>query len=254
MSAAWPEGVERLILEEAGSTNDEAARLLAEGGGAAWVMARRQVAGRGRQGRAWADPPGNFAATLAMPSSEGPAGLALRSFVAALALREALQAVTGLAGTGPDARLALKWPNDVLLDGGKVAGILLETRGRPYPGLLVGIGVNLVAAPPPDVLEEGALPPVSLAAAAGVRVTPEAVLDALAPAFARRDLVLIERGFGPLRAEWLENAAHLGRPIRARLPGMVLEGLFEGLDEDGQLLLRIDGALRPIPAAEVQFA
>lgn len=275
MRAGWPASVGRLILDEAGSTNDEAARLLEAGEGPAWVLARRQVAGRGRQGRAWTDPPGNFAASLALPSAEPPARLALRSFVAALALREALEAVTGLpspapvqgdAGqgdtgqgdtgrgdTGRGGRLSLKWPNDVLLDGGKLAGILLETRGGARPGLVVGIGVNLAAAPPAALLEEGALSPVSLAAATGLRVAPEALLDALAPAFARREAVLAAQGFAPLRAEWLCHAAHLGRPIRARLPGAVHEGLFEGLDAEGRLLLREATGLRPIPAAEVHF-
>src|SRR4051812_26652041 len=149
---AWPTGVAREILAETDSTNAEALRRAAAGAtGPLWILARRQTAARGRRGRPWSMAPGNFAATLL---DRPPGGLALRSFVAALALHDAMISITGRP-----ALFALKGPNDVLLAGGKLAGILLESG--PAGTLAVGIGVNLAEGPDPATLEPGAAQPVS---------------------------------------------------------------------------------------------
>jgi BirA family biotin operon repressor/biotin-[acetyl-CoA-carboxylase] ligase len=213
-------------------------------------MAHRQTAARGRRGRPWASPEGNFAATLILHPQGGPAGAALRSFVASLALADALRDVTnGKAAT------ALKWPNDVLLNGGKVAGILLESGGSAgrLSHLLVGIGVNLAAAPPPEAVEEGALRPVSVLGETGVAVTPEALLDALAPAFARWEATLATGGFAPVREAWLARAARLGQPVTARTMTETVSGRFETIDATGALVLDTGTARRAIPAADVYF-
>lgn len=246
----WPQGVGRVVLAAVDSTNAEAARRAAAGQGACWILAGEQTGGRGRRGRAWASPPGNFHATLLVRPAGGAAAAALMSFVAALALREALAEVAGTA-----APFALKWPNDVLCNGGKLAGILLESAGAGagLAHLAVGIGVNLIAAPDPAVLEPGALRPVTLLAETGVRVAPARLLDALAPAVARWQARLDREGFAPVRAEWLRHAARLGETIRARTAGEVREGVFEGLDEGGALILRGPRGREAIPAAEVFF-
>ncbi len=243
----WPDGVGRVILPETDSTNAEAARRAAAGArGPMWVLAHRQLAARGRRGRAWVAPEGNFAASLLMPVTD-PASAALRSFTAALALDEALAALTGRAEL-----LALKWPNDVLLRGRKLAGILLETAagGR---ALIVGIGVNLVACPPAEALEPGALAPAALWPETGVRATPGDLLDVLAPAFARWEGVLAADGFAPVRAAWLARAARLGERLTARLPGEVVAGVFETVDAAGALVLHTSTGRRTIYAAEIQF-
>ncbi|MFN3970484.1 MAG: biotin--[acetyl-CoA-carboxylase] ligase [Gemmobacter sp.] len=246
--ADWPAGVGLVVLDRVDSTNAEAVRRMAQA--PVWVLAGEQTGGRGRRGRAWASPRGNFHATLVMRPGGGAGDAALRSFVAALALREALAAVTG-AG----AALALKWPNDVLLSGGKVAGILLEAAGDGVrvAHLAVGIGVNLIAAPDAAFLEEGALRPVTVLGETGVRVEPRALLDHLAPAFARWEAVLVAEGFAPVRAEWLAHAARLGEPIRARTGAETREGVFETLDATGALVLRMGGGRVAIPAADVFF-
>ena len=133
--ASWPDGYGRLVCESIDSTLSEAARRAPELTGPLWILAEEQTAARGRRGRSWATPKGNFAGTLMMRRVEAPGIAALRSFVASLALRRAFVRVTGDEGA-----FALKWPNDVLLNGGKVAGILLETIGDH---LAIGIGVNL---------------------------------------------------------------------------------------------------------------
>lgn len=249
-SASWPQGVGRLILEQTDSTNAEAMRLGASLAGPAWIMTHRQDAGRGRRGRGWSMPAGNFAATLALRPQGAPAEVSLYSFVAALALHEALA-----TACGPAARLAIKWPNDVLLNGGKVAGILLESagQGREVALLAVGIGVNLAAAPDPDALESGAVPPVSVLGETGHAVAPDEFLGLLAPAFARWQQQLVTFGFGPIRTAWTARAARLGQTITARTGSATRTGRFEGIDETGALVLTTAAGREVIPAADVFF-
>lgn len=218
--------------------------------GAHWFMAVEQTAGRGRRARTWTSPRGNFHATLVMRLAEPPAVIALRSFAAALALREALVALTGL----PEA-FALKWPNDVLLNGAKVAGILLENSGQSdgTSHLAVGIGVNLIAAPTLNDLESGALAAVSVLAETGLRFDPGLLLDHLAPAFARWEKVLRTSGFTPVRVEWLTHAARLGTHIRARTLRETHEGTFDTIDPAGNLVLATASGRLAIPAADVFF-
>ncbi len=250
VKAGWPEGVGRVALPSVDSTNAEAQRLAPSVTGPVWILAGEQTAGRGRRARAWSSPRGNFYGTLLMQPREGAEVVALRSFAAALALREAFVAVTG----SPEA-FALKWPNDVLLNGGKVAGILLESAGagQGVSHLAIGIGVNLIGAPDVSAVEAGAVPPVSLLAETGERVTPEAFLEALAPAFARWEQTLVTQGFAPLRAEWLAHAARLGEVIRARTGTTERQGVFETIDATGALILRQPSGPVAIPAAEVFF-
>jgi len=248
--AGWPGGYGRSILAWVDSTNAEAARRAATLAGPEWILALEQTAARGRRGRPWANPPGNFAATLAMRPSEAPDRVALRSFVAALALYDALAAATGRAGG-----LALKWPNDVLLNGGKLAGILLESAGAGagLSHFAIGIGVNLATAPDATDVEPGALRPVSLLSQTGVEIGPEAFLDLLAPAYARHEAQFVTYGFAPIRAAWLARAAKLGETIVARTARDTLEGRFETVDDAGNLVLVTARGRTAIAAAEVFF-
>ncbi|MSU88935.1 biotin--[acetyl-CoA-carboxylase] ligase [Rhodobacteraceae bacterium 2CG4] len=237
------------MLARTDSTNAEALRRLAAGEAAPfWVLADRQTAGRGRRGRPWVSPAGNFYGSVALRPGGDAGQAALRSFTAALALAETLD------GLGLDpARLALKWPNDVLLDGRKLAGILLEgTSQRGALALVVGIGVNLASAPPPGAVEPGAVPPVALAEA-GLRLTPDAFLDALAPRFAALEAEFAARGFEPIRAAWLARAARLGQQITARLPGRQITGRFETVDETGAVVLDTPAGRQHLPAADIHF-
>lgn len=247
----WPEGVARHVLAEVDSTNSEAARLAAAGlRQPTWIMARRQSAARGRRGRAWVSPEGNFAATLLMRPAGTPANAALRSFVAALALADALAALCG-----PSARLSLKWPNDVLLNGGKVAGILLESvgQGATVSHLVVGIGVNLVAAPHGDAVEPGAVHPVSVLGETGFVITQDELLEQLAAAFARYDAQLVTYGFAPIRAAWLARAARIGQEITARTMTETITGILDTLGDDGALIMTTPDGRRVIPAADIYF-
>ena len=218
--------------------------------GPAWFMAYVQTAGRGRRARPWVSPRGNFYGSLILHPVEPVDQVALRSFVAALALRDAFVSLTGL----PTA-FALKWPNDVLLNGGKVAGILLESVGlaQGVAHLAVGMGVNLISAPDAQAVEPGATPPVSVLAETGLRIEPETFLAALAPAFARLEAVFTTDGFAPIRAEWLTCAARLGEVITARTGTVTRTGTFHAIDDAGKLILITSQGPVAIPAAEVFF-
>ncbi len=232
------------MLPEVDSTLSEAVRRRSEMAGPTWILALRQTDGRGRRGRAWVDPVGNFAATLAMRPAGGAEQAALRSFIASLALYDAITAATGRS-----AGLALKWPNDVLLNGGKCAGILLESAGDGQ--LSIGIGVNLINVP--ASVEDGAVPPVNVLNETGANVTPEEFLDLLAPAFSRYEAQFNTYGFAPIRRTWLERAARLGEVITARTGTTEQTGIFETLDETGALILRTSQGRQVITAGEVFF-
>lgn len=248
--SGWPAGYGKRILAEVDSTNAEAARIAETLVGPEWILALNQTAARGRRGRAWANPEGNFAASLVLQPAENADRVALRSFVASLALFDAFVAATGRPGG-----FALKWPNDVLLNGGKLAGILLEStgQGRRMSPLVIGIGVNLIHAPRQDEVEPGALRPVSLLSETGARVAPEDFLDLLAPAYARYEDQFARLGFAPIRRAWLDKAARLGEVITARTGSREVTGTFETVDEAGNIVLKTAGSRQAIPAAEIFF-
>lgn len=243
----WPEDTDRIVLEEVDSTMAEAARLAPDLRRPTWIMAKRQTAARGRRGRGWVNPEGNFAATFVFRPAATAAEAALRSFSTANALFEAL------ALSVERDRLALKWPNDVLLNGGKVAGILLESVGtaRAVDWLAIGIGVNLVHAP--GGVQDAAFPPVSLEGEGGAPTAPEELLSRLATNMATEEGIFAALGFAPIREKWLRHAARLGEVITARTAREEVTGRFETVDAAGQLVLRTPTGQVSIPAADVFF-
>jgi len=236
-------GVRYLRFDTLGSTNAEAlARARAGERGPLWVVAAEQTAGRGRRGAAWVSKPGNLCATLLLTEPSPKAAAPQLSFVAALALHDAAAGVAAASNLA----LMLKWPNDLLLGGAKLAGILIEGESEPAFAVAIGIGVNCAHHP-----EATAWPATDLAVA-GALVTPEALLAALAAAMARR-LAQWDAGagFAAIRADWLKRAAGLGGDIRVRLPEREFSGRFEGVDEAGRLLVTEGGALTAVGAGEV---
>jgi BirA family biotin operon repressor/biotin-[acetyl-CoA-carboxylase] ligase len=242
---AGPAVTARVVaLDTIGSTNAEALAL-ARGSerGPLWITAKRQTAGRGRRGRTWVSEPGNLYATLLLTNAAPPERAAELSFVAALAVYDAV----GARIPGLSTRLALKWPNDCLIDGNKFAGILIEGEGD---AVAIGIGVNCVHHP------AGTAFPATDLAAAGVRATPESVLAALMPAMTNR-LAQWGRGagFAAIRSDWLERAFQLGKTVRVALPEGEREGRFDGIDDTGRLLLRgARGNNEAITAGDVLLA
>jgi len=243
----WPAGLGRETCAALDSTNAEALRRAANGEtGPVWILALRQTAARGRRSRPWRSLDGNFSASLLMRPGGAPGEAALRSFTAALGLFDALSAITGR----PEL-FALKWPNDVLLDGAKLAGILLETGVGG--ALAIGVGVNLARAPRPEELEPGAAAPVALAAATGVEMAPARFLDHLGPAIWSWETLLAREGFEPVREAWLARAARLGEPVAARLPGRVINGRLVTIDAGGACVIETAAGRVSLPAAELHF-
>lgn len=246
MTAPWPENTAREVLPTLDSTSLEAARRAPHVTQPTWICALEQTAAKGRRGRAWSNPKGNFAASLVYRPGGSLDQFALRSFVVSLALFDTFTTLSGR----PQG-FALKWPNDVLLNGGKVAGILLETGAADT--LIIGIGVNLTEAPTRAEVETQAVPPVSLLSETGAQVTPEDFLETLAPAFARLENQFTTYGFEPIRTRWLSLAARLGEPITARTVTTSHQGTFETIDSAGQLVLRTAQGPLAIAAGDVFF-
>lgn len=242
----WPDGVDRVILDSVDSTMSEAARRAASLTRPIWIMAHTQTSARGRRGRTWLAPAGNLSATLVFKPTATPAEAAQRSFLAANAL------YATLAMYVPSEKLSLKWPNDVLLNNGKVAGILLETTGNgtSVDWLSIGVGVNLNHTP--DGIEDAAFAPTSVKEAGG-DVTPSDFLTTLAGCYATQEAKLNSLGFKRIRQDWLKNAARLGEVITARTALADITGIFDTIDESGNLVLITGKGPQSIPAADVYF-
>lgn len=248
MASPLPDGYRREHHDSLASTNARA--LAAARGGAAgglWVTAGEQTAGRGRRGRGWTTGAGNLAASLLLIDPAPRELAATVSFVTALALH---QAVVDVAGPVAAERLALKWPNDLLLDRTKVAGILVEGEALASGAfaVVIGIGVNCVSHP--DLTAGQAAADLT---GRGLPVDAEALFSRLA---VRMDEEIARwdrgRGFAAVRAAWLARAAGVGEPILVNLATGPIEGRFEALDPSGQLvLLRKDGQRQSIGAGDV---
>ena len=236
-------GARHLAFDTLGSTNAEALeRARAGERGPLWITAQSQSAGRGRRGSTWVSPPGNLYATLLLGTPSAPETAPQLSFVAALALHDAVAEAAPQLGP----MLKVKWPNDLLLDGAKLAGILIEGESEPSFAVAIGFGVNCGAHP-----DNTAYPATDLVEARAL-VPPAQILAALAAAMPRR-LAQWQRGqdFAGIRADWLKRAAGLGEAIRVRLPERELSGRFEGLDEAGRLLLMQPEGVTAVTAGEV---
>ena len=236
-------GVRHIALDAAGSTNAEAlGRARAGERGPLWITAQSQSAGRGRRGSTWVSAKGNLYATLLLSEPSSPELAPQLSFVAALALHDAVAECAPQLGP----MLALKWPNDLLLGGAKLAGILIEGGSEPVFAVAIGIGVNCVGHP-----TDTSFPATDLAAA-GALVAPAQLFAVLSGAMMRRlDQWQHGSGFAGTRSAWIKRAAGIGADIRVRLPERELSGRFEGLDEAGRLLVQQPGGVTAVAAGEV---
>lgn len=239
---ALASGARLEIFETLDSTSLEAKRRVAAGAkGPLWIAALYQSAGYGRRGSEWRQRNGDVAATLLFQPGAPAERLPELSFVAALAV---LDAIGRLA---PAAPLSLKWPNDILAGGGKIAGLLLELAGPPAaPVVMLGVGVNIVSAP-----EGLAYPAARLIDFAPAPPHPCAFVETLDETFKAQRDIWERDGFAAIRAGWLARAAHLGARIKVQLPAESVEGVFTDLDLSGALILECDGARRTIAAGAV---
>ncbi len=245
--AALPPAYRLVALEQVDSTNEEAKRRAREGApDKTLICAAAQSAGRGRGGRAWISPPGNLYLSLVLRPDCPARRAAELGFVAAVALGAALLDIT------PGLPVAFKWPNDVLLRGRKLAGILIEADSQTAGALdwlVLGVGVNIASYP-----DGTAIPATSLRAEGLTGVAVDTVRDGFAGRFLEGLQDWQSQGFGPIRERWKTRAAGIGSVITVRLPNATLRGTFVDLDADGALLLAPetnDSPVRRITAGDV---
>lgn len=244
---AAADGYRLEVFSTLGSTNDEAKSRIGIGDrGFLWVVAGSQNLGRGRMGRVWSSPPGNFYGSLLLIDPAPPQKLAELGFVAGVALADALRSFGGAAD-----QIALKWPNDALANGAKLSGLLLEgvRLGDGAYACVIGVGVNCRSAPADTPY------PATFLAALGVEAGPGKVLAALSDRFAHW-LKIWRRGenFAAIRAAWLARAHGVGQKLRVSREGQIIEGRFQGIDASGRMLLeRQDGKIETIEAGDVAF-
>jgi len=210
--------------DQLGSTNDEARRLADAGAAHGTVVhADQQTSGRGRLSRRWFSPPGNLYLSVVLRLSITPARNIESGFIAALAVADAVNAMLPR-----HVRATLKWPNDVLVGGGKIAGILVEQS--PEASIL-GIGINVLHAP------EHAPYQVATIVGSGGLATVDGTREQLLQALGHWLGVWEEHGFAPIRAAWLARAHMSGTDLGVRLADRFVTGRFAGIDSDGALLL-----------------
>jgi len=242
-----PSGYHLEVYDELDSTSSEALRRAEQAPlTPLWIWARRQTAGRGRQGRTWSSSDNDLTCSLLLNLAKPPAECAQLTFVASLAVRDTL------AGFDPAGPVTLKWPNDVLLGGAKVAGILLESQTPDQTGkagLVIGIGVN-ISAYPPDT------PYPATCLGQGMKMAPSSteVFQRLVRAFAEWYETWTQKGFSTIRAAWLDHAHGLGQQITVKVGDKPVTGMFNSLTATGALDLKLtSGEHRAISAGEVFF-
>ena len=234
-----------LAFDELDSTNEEAKRLARAGGcHGAVIWAKKQSAGRGRQGRNWVSDEGNLFVSVLLKPEKPLAELAELSFVAALAVQEAIAPML----SAPD-KLQTKWPNDILLDGKKISGILLESfrTENDKQWVVVGVGVNVDSFP-----TQTEFPATCLKDAGVELVSAKIILSRFIHHFIDRYDEWNSKGFAGIRKNWLAHAFGLNQKLVARLPNENIEGIFEGIDVGGGLILTLDnGKKQTVNAGDV---
>jgi BirA family transcriptional regulator, biotin operon repressor / biotin---[acetyl-CoA-carboxylase] ligase len=239
----------RLVEHRAlASTNDDAIARAREGDpGRLWIVADTQTKGRGRNGRAWFSPPGNLYASLLLLDPAPMHKAAELGFVAGVAAARALREILC-----EDPRIKIKWPNDVLYDGAKICGILLESVTLPAGRLacVAGIGVNCRTHP-----QNALYPATDLVTIMGLPAAPETVFATLSASMAHwLGVWAAGEDFKSIRAEWLSLAAGLGARISVTLPAHTVEGTFQTIDATGRLILVQAAGARAIDAGDVFLA
>lgn len=233
------------------STNTEAKRRWAASDTTLphWFLADQQTAGTGRRGRAWSSPTGNFSGSLLVVPDLPPADWHKFTYVISLALYDALSHLPGAGSV-----LSLKWPNDVLVRGQKVAGILLETVGQPVPeALIIGVGVNLAHAPETAILDERALPATSIAQALGRDIALAEFFPHLRDGFLTRWEQMRTVGWVSIRNDWQARCTAIGKEATVtKGDGPGFAATIAGLDDDGALLVRTSNGIERVLAGDVK--
>jgi len=230
-------------LDITGSTNADA-RALAEQAdfGPLWVVANQQTQGRGRRGREWTSPKGNFYGSFLFPTDIPPAQRSLYSFVICLGIFDALKDLH------PEGRYQLKWPNDVLLGDGKISGMLLETgTTHHHAWVIAGIGINLISRP-----DDVSYPAACLAEHRELPVEPHQMMESLTASVDHWKSIFEQKGFDAVREAWLKRASNVPGPVTVRLPDETFAGEAIDLAANGALQVKLaNGTIRQVHAGDV---
>jgi len=244
-----PEPFNLIALDTVGSTNTEAKSRADDGIDAApdftLIWAKEQTAGKGRRGRSWTSPPGNLYTSIILRPDAPVAELSAYSFIAAVAVVEALEDFSPTSH-----QIHCKWPNDALVNGKKVAGILMETASGDSSRakwLVVGMGLNVETYP-----QDTAYPATSLNVE-GWDTSVEAILGRYCERFLHWSRAWEAEGFDAVRRTWLAHGIGQGEPIRVSLGDGDVAGIFEDVDETGALIINEAGTRRRITAGDVFF-
>ena len=238
-----------IYLNEVASTNSEALKLANFTDKPTFIVAKKQTNGRGRIDRFWVDPFGNFSGSILIKIDEDLQTLALRSFVTAVSVFDAID-----EKIGNEHALTIKWPNDILLNDKKICGILLETKKLPHvTALVIGIGINLLSTPKLNKAHEITTEPGSIFDETGIKLDPLNISELIAHHYVLRENQFRTMGFSKIREIWMSRAAKLGAKITARTPVFEYQGKFDSIDEKGQLIIINNGEKKKIAAAEIFF-
>lgn len=244
-----PDSFRHIALDDVTSTNTLSFEHARAGDpGKLWITARRQLGGRGRRGRTWVSEPGNLYASLLLIDPAPQTELASLPLVVALALHRAIVAEMPFAAD----RVAIKWPNDILVDGKKVSGILIESEklASGHNGVVIGCGVNIAHKP------DNPLYPATSLSEAGSSTSPDILFARLMVELAAA-LEIWDRGHGvaEIVRQWKTLVHGIGQPITVNLPDRSISGIFAGIERDGLLVLRLDsGDTIRIASGDVFFS
>lgn len=226
-------------LETVGSTNDEAKKFCRQSGCKTVITARKQTNGRGRGNRIWNSLDGNLFFSMAFEFDLQDLGALI--IISSLSLWDAVKYLS------PEARVQLKWPNDVLLNDAKVSGMLLEKGEGNF--IIVGIGVNIVAYPQ----DAGLLYPATSLRKAGINISAEEFLHLYLQKFDSNLIKWRQKGIENLQQKWLQGARGIGQKIVVQTPKQKLKGCFAGIDKQANLLLSVEDNIIKILAGDVFY-
>ena len=248
----WPSGIGYLEYSVLDSTNAEGKRIAFKNSEETWILAHRQIAGRGSRGRIWLSGDGNFTASFLSYPCGTLKQLAHRTFTTSLALFDCLV----YAGVPPNS-LTLKWPNDVLLDNKKLSGILLETSTDPLSkrvALIIGIGINLFSCPELSKGQKQSYLPTCLKAVLEDN-TPSAltILTFLANSLQYWEKKYKNNGFQYVKDAWLALTYSFGSKVEIHIRGKKRKGYFQGISDSGSFILRENNNISELSIGDVFF-
>lgn len=246
---SWRNIFDFKLYEELDSTNNEAKRYIANPPSSSHtiICARKQTSGRGKYGNSWVSQEGNLFCSIIIPNTKELSEMSQLSFVTSCALEKTIGSI--IKENNLEQKIELKWPNDVLLEGKKISGILLETTGSRSEYLIIGIGINLLYSPElPDILT------TNLKSEGIKQLDYSVVIDKLITNFVEYYHNWLETGFLGIREYWLKKAYNLGKNTVIKLPNSIIKGKFIDIDLTGQMMIKLDtGQIKPISSGDVFF-